>query len=162
MLMDRQPAGELGARRGSPRGAWSARSRAHRSRAICASGGAAPAPGCRRIVGGVAILGCSLDHPARHRPGQAEQTTAWGASRRPSIKVRLTWRRAAARSTKWCGSTADGMAGGPVMCSRVQFSSAKWSQPGQETEPLCSGPLRSAFNGCLINGSNCGQRSNID
>jgi hypothetical protein len=54
--------------------------------------GGPPAPGWPGGRGRVAVRGWALSHPACPRPGQAEQTPARGASRRPTDKVRLSWR----------------------------------------------------------------------
>lgn len=52
----------------------------------------------------------AVGHPACHRPGRAEQTTAWPASVRTCVKVRLTWRARRRPAPQEGGSRADGMA----------------------------------------------------
>jgi hypothetical protein len=52
----------------------------------------------------------ALSHPICHRPWQAEQTPARGASRRPIDKIRLSVAPRAGPAPPQCGSTADGRA----------------------------------------------------
>jgi hypothetical protein len=71
--------------------------------------GARLAPGRPRSAHALRWVGSGASHPARHRPGQAEQTAARTASLRTHVKVRLTWRperrpapqRAGRRHTGW-------------------------------------------------------------
>jgi hypothetical protein len=67
---------------------------AHRNKNMPPAGALRPRDGPRGRRRVAVRGGWRQSHPVPRRPGQAEQTTARGASVRSNVKVRLTWRPA--------------------------------------------------------------------
>ncbi|SCE76289.1 hypothetical protein GA0070561_1450 [Micromonospora saelicesensis] len=111
-VVGRQPAGPRGH---EPRGVGSAR----RPRRRASGGLGLRLLRLRRGRSGSRMAGApsaghgpwvvAVGHPACHRPGQAEQTTARPASARACVKAVLTWRAGQRPASQEGGPTADGM-----------------------------------------------------